>query len=139
MRLSNKSTFSLACLILLLAVGFMFVATSAMAHLDPDTGDFATNHDGKNNTDPEIAAPTETDHSHLSAPTVGVALVNLKVGDASTVKGNSVRLTNGQDPLVFTDLTDTIAGQFQVKITFNEDVYNTTDGGDADLSLDDLI
>ena len=139
MRLSNKSTFSLACLILLLAVGFMFVATSAMAHL-PD-GSFATNHDGKDNDNPENADPLER-HRHLSAPTVGVALVNLKVGDASTVKGNSVQLTDGAGDLGLTDLLLDVPGQFQAKITFNETVYATTvsDGAtdSGDLGPDDL-
>ena len=139
MRLSNKSTFSLACLILLLAVGFMFVATSAMAHIGT-SGDFATDHDGKNNTDPENADPTEI-HSHLSAPTVGVALVNLKVGEASTVKDPSVQLTDGEEMPALTDLTMSAPGRFQVKVTFNEAVYNAVDvqqANPSDLAIIDL-
>ena len=122
---SLKMTFSLASLILLMA----FVAMPVMAHM---TDAYDVNHDGKLNSDTDVADLTELDHTHLAAPTVtSIALVNVKTkatdaattGTVPTVKGSSVLLTDGMEVASLTDLTESTPGEFQVKITFSGPVY----------------
>ena len=137
-----KMTFSLASLIFLIALGLVFVATPAMAHLD--NGAYAdANHDGlaADGTTPLTGADltAETNHTHRTGPTVtSIELVDVKIGadaatrgmaDAeSTVMGTSVILVDNAAPgdtdaVAKTDLTQTTDGQFRIKITFSEAVY----------------
>ena len=145
---SLKMTFSLTSLILIIALGLVFVPTSVMAHLQ--TGNYdPTYHDGDATTGAgNEAAPltatsnptlaSETDHTHRAAPTVKkIELVDVMAlsaageDDASSSvndSGTSVRLVNTASltdgTAVFTDLDQTSsAGQFRVKITFSEAVY----------------
>ena len=147
---SLKMTFSLTSLIVLIAFGLVFVAPSAMAHLqgtDSDTYD-ETYHDGDATTGAgTTAAPltatttptlaSETDHTHRAAPTVtSIELVDVKIGAATTrltagessVSGTSVILVDDADAaddaaVAKTVLTETTPGQFRIKITFSEAVY----------------
>ena len=142
MRLSNKSTFSLACLIILLA----FVAVPVMAHQPPTGQTFAESHDGVQNSATQDAAElaAETGHSHLDQPGApSVTLVDLMIGEASTVVDTSVQLISDltADPFVLTDLTGQNEGSFQVKITFIDPVYSSvtaTSADAADLTVADL-
>ena len=111
--MSNRLTFSLASLILI----FAFVAIPTIAH-DVDTA-----------TDGQQHATGGTDigpHTHNDRPTVSsVELVNVLVGTTNTVHGDAVVLVDSVSaPTAVAD--GTAAGQFLVKITFNEDVYDGT-------------
>ena len=136
--MSNRLTFSLASLIFLIALGFVFGPTSAMAHLTSGTGAYDPgDHDGLDNADDETPLTgtdlqAETNHSHRDAPTVTkIELVDVMVGTGtnamSSVKDTSVRLVDDagltDGTAAFTDLTATTAGEFRIKITFSEPVY----------------
>ena len=137
----RKMTFSLTSLIFLIALGLVFAPTAVMAH-SPGGADavFDQNHDGDTNATPGTPDTTETDHTHRSAPTVtSIELVDVKPGtdaatkaaSASTVDGRSVVLVDDADAAAdaavtaITDFTASgTAGQFRIKITFSEDVYD---------------
>ena len=137
----SKLTFSLASLVVLVAFGLVFVTTPVMAH---ETADYDENHDGRLNSDTDVADPTELNHTHLAAPTVtSIELVDIMAG-ASTVKDSSVQLVADvtASPAVLTDLTGSVDGRFQVKVTFSGPVYNAAAAGtgalNADLAVTDL-
>ena len=96
----SRLTFSLASLILM----FAFVVMPAMAHdLTP-----------------------AADHPHKDAPTVeSIELVDVMVGDDSTVDGMKVRLIDNLATPAIADGTS--AGNFLVKITFSEPLYAAID------------
>ena len=119
--MSNRLTFSLASLIVLLT----FAVMPAMAHDtvpdDPTTPATLGDQHGTGNTVP-------TGHTHATAPTVeDIELVDIMVGGESTARGGSVVLVDDADgatPAIADG--ETAAGQFVVKITFSEDVYDGT-------------
>lgn len=131
MNLSHKLTFSLACFVLLLA----FAVMPVLAHEAPEGQTFEQAHDGlaadgtplTADTTPTLAS--ETDHTHkTSVPTVTLALQDNMVGTAPSVSGAEARLIADltADPLAFTDLAaaSTDTGNFQILVTFSEDVYD---------------
>ena len=99
MRLSNKSTFSLACLILLLALGVVFGTTSVMAHPhldDPDTTD---------------VDESDVDHSESDHPTATITLTSANDSsftEDSIIGTTVVRLLNGAAVDLDNDGTDDI-------------------------------
>jgi hypothetical protein len=140
MRLSNKSTFSLASLFVLLAIGCIFIATPAMAHIE-DSGvtDFEALHDGVDNDTGQHNDPSETNHTHTGLVTAEIELVDIKIGEASTIKetadGKFVTLV--ADPIAAAARDAT--AQFQVKVTFNQNVYEGVAGTNpAELALTDF-
>ncbi len=131
----RKMTFSLASLILI----FALAAIPAMAH------DTAPEVDGIQHGDPASTPTTIGTHTHADAPTVeSIELVGIMVGTASTVDGMQVKLVDDADGAT-PALADgaTAAGQFVVKITFSEDVYNGTSIAiptvPATAAADDLV
>ncbi len=122
--MSNRLTFSLASLIVLLA----FAVMPAMAHdVDPDTA-------GQQHTSggADIGA-----HAHLPAPMVeSIELVDHMTAAGSTVDGNNVMLVVDPtaDPIVAAD--GTAAGLFTVKITFSDHLYTAIDGATRTPSTD---
>ena len=142
---SLKMTFSLTSLILI----FALAAIPAMAH-DLDTDTEGLQHAASNGP---ALTQAEHDAQHLAAPTVkSIELVNVMARAAnssaatdpasSTVNGSSVVLVadaNVASPgtTTLTDLTATDAGQFKVKVTFDQDVYNDRAG--ATFAADDLV
>ena len=127
MRLSNKSTFSLICLLVLMT----FVAIPLLAH-QPSSGTFATNHDGKDNNNPQNEDPAETNHTHTGPVRVtAIELVDIKIGTASTVQGTRVKLVADADATTVAAAARDAAGQFQLKLTFNQDVYDDIQGDTA--------
>ena len=126
--MSNRLTFSLASLILI----FALAAIPAMAH------DTAPDVDGVQHGPADATPPgTIGTHTHDTAPTVeSIDLVDVMARAAdsidtadptsSTVRGNNVvQLVDDVDaanPIVADG--NTAPGEFLVKITFSEDVYN---------------
>ena len=136
--MSNRLTFSLASLILIIAFGLVFGTTSVMAH-NGNLASYVGDHDGKLNSDSTQDDPTEEDHSHLDPLTPALMLFDVKVTKKSTVKDSSVQLVDDVDGATpaLTDLTAATAGQFAVKVTFTKPIYNTLDATTA--AANDLI
>ena len=135
--MSNRLTFSLASLILIFALAAMPV----MAH------DTAPKVDGVQHGPADADPPgTIGTHTHDTAPTVAsIELVDVMARAAgstntadptsSTVRGNVVQLvTTVTDANPIRPAADA-AGEFLVKITFSEDVY---DGSSTAIPADDL-
>ncbi|MYG00221.1 lamin tail domain-containing protein [Candidatus Poribacteria bacterium] len=153
MLLSNRLTYCITTFILLLA----FAALPAMAHVvDGAVTDFALLHDGIDNDNADNADPAETDHSHYAtAPMVSSITAEDTMGQVapastggtlvSNVDGMNIvlvsSLTADNDTriviaLADADTTDTTpdtldAGSFQLKITFDRDVYPVAQAGTA--------
>ena len=131
--MSNRLTFSLASLILILGL----VVMPAMAHESTDPGSnnysFAANHDGQNNATPAQVDLNETNHRHNSPPTVtSITLVNTKTTGASAadnVSGSKVRLLDDVDGTTRVFADGAAAGQFQIKIEFDAAVFDDLASG----------
>ena len=133
---SLKMTFSLASLILLIA----FLVIPVMAH---DTNGDAT---GIQHGSTNLSAAQHDAIDHKPRPTVTMALMDIKVGGKSTIKGDTVQLVNDADAdtLALNPADGTANGEFQVKVTFSEAVYAGVDStvrdfNSTDLTSDDLM
>ncbi len=142
MLLSNKLTYCITTFILL-----AFAIVPVMAHQPTAPATFEEAHDGVDN-DGE-PAPTETDHSHhATAPTISSIVAENNKGAVEAggtlvdnVDGRSIVPVNDADGA---DATRTViafdgdpallaAGEFQLRITFDQDVY-TAAAADADAA-----
>ena len=144
--MSNRLTFSLASLIVLIAFGLVFGTTSVMAHDAPDeqhpdqTGavDIPTNsasashtHDGMNPVDAveDDTATTDVDETvpaHNSHPTV---MISLKPGDNISPDGKLVRIVDGGTVGTFTDPEDEVT--FTLVIDFDQNILTAAPSDDA--------
>ena len=150
MLLSNKLTYCITGLMMLL----LLVAAPVMAH-EPD-GDYDQNHDGLDNSDnttPLVGAPllVETGHTHTAQPTVS-SITAVDTKGAVTAGGTLVSNVDGTKIVLVNDLAagnatrvvialadhdtdDTTPKQlasgsaFQLKVTFDTDVYPETNAG----------
>ena len=130
--LSNKLTFSLASLVVLIAVGILFVPMSVMAHPEPTTGDDAS-HGGN-------AAPADN-HKH---PTLEIIIEDddtstsgIQVIDEEEATANAATLAftvYAKMDENFTNLTDTLNN---ADFTFSSP-YLDNYGAVADLASNDL-
>ena len=127
---SLKMTFSLTSLILIMALGLVFVPTAVMAH-EADT-----------------SATIPEGHVHKDAPAApSVMLKNIMLGTAdaptgSTVNGMEVMLVDDAAAATVVANNGTAPGVFQVEIAFSEDVHATIAGeapGASDLAAADLM
>jgi len=154
MRFSNKSTLFL-CLILM----SVFVALPVMAHQPPSGQTFDQAHDQKPNTTGGTLAPEEhpaTDHT--AQPTV-TSVTPVNVQGAATAGGTLMdnardRITvlvndadGADDARVFVGFSDADsdpntpdilgAGEIQLRITFNTDVWTVAEAGASTPTLRD--
>ncbi len=152
MLLSNKLTYCITTFIFLVA----FVAVPVMAHTPGDGHDAA--HDGDNPATADVVETDfaeEVNHTHTAAPMVS-AITAVDTKGLPAVGGTLVSNVDGRDIVLVDDLTaaddarlvialtdhdndattgtpptpeQLAAGAFQLKITFNEDVYPVAQAG----------
>ena len=132
--MSNRLTFSLASLVILIALGLVFGTTSVMAH--PAAGVSPTQvpddptthtHDGMNPVEaiadnPATADVTENTPAHNSHPTVKITV---KAGDNVSTDGETIRIVDAGTP---TDAAETGDEQtFTLVIDFDQVVLGTAE------------
>ena len=147
--MSNRLTFSLASLIVLIAFGLIFAPMSVMAHDLVDDVETTPATHGLQHVAGTTLTQAEHDAQHKTAPAVeSIELVDIEAREAdsaadtddtsSTVSGSTVLLVADVDATapIKTDLTSTTAGQFRVKIMFDADVYNAIAADTAAAAAD---
>ena len=129
MRLSNKSTFSLASLILLLALGVVFGTTFVMAHAPDDTTVGPHTHpvteavaEDTSATPPVLPVPLHNTHP--------VPVITLRSGQPN-VRGNMIALD------ATTNTTFTLVVDYGMDVTDTATNTDTTGVADDDLSIGD--
>ena len=129
MRLSNKSTFSLASLILLLALGVVFGTTFVMAHAPDDTTVGPHTHpvteavaEDASATPPVLPVPLHNTHP--------VPVITLRSGQPN-VRGNMIALD------ATTNTTFTLIVDYGTDVTDTATNTDTTGVADDDLSIAD--
>ncbi|MCE2400192.1 lamin tail domain-containing protein [Candidatus Poribacteria bacterium] len=140
MRLSNKSTFSLASLILLLALGFLYAVTPVMAHA-PGSDERAHDHPlletlPAQNLNPGTGPGQDEDtddpgEAEVTAHNVHpIPVITLKRGQTN-VRGNMIALD------ATTNTTFTLVVDYRTDVTTSATNTDTSTVADGDLAIGD--